>query len=103
MTQKKLVLVDDDQIFVYLTAKAIEQTKLIDLIKIFDNGLDAINFLKENSGEPQSLPEVILLDLSMPIMDGWQFLEEYIFLQPKLTKKNHHLYRFLFYHSCRYN
>jgi len=87
MTQKKLVLVDDDQIFVYLTAKAIEQTKLIDLIKIFDNGLDAINFLKENSGEPQSLPEVILLDLSMPIMDGWQFLEEYIFLQPKLTKK----------------
>jgi len=87
MTQKKLVLVDDDQIFVYLTAKAIEQTKLIDLIKIFDNGLDAINFLKENSGEPQSLPEVILLDLSMPIMDGWQFLEEYIFLQPRLTKK----------------
>lgn len=87
MTQKKLVLVDDDQIFVYLTSKAIEQTKLINLIKIFDNGLDAINFLKENSGEPQSLPEVILLDLSMPIMDGWQFLEEYIFLQPRLSKK----------------
>lgn len=87
MTQKKLVLVDDDQIFVYLTAKSIEQTKLIDLIKIFDNGLDAINFLKEKSGEPQSLPEVILLDLSMPIMDGWQFLEEYILLQPRLTKK----------------
>lgn len=86
MTMKKVVLVDDDQIFVYLTSKAIEQTHLIDLIRIFSNGLDAINFLKENSENANALPEIILLDLSMPIMDGWQFLEEYIRLQPRLAK-----------------
>ena len=32
-------------------------------------------------------PEILLLDLSMPIMDGWEFLEEYILLSPKLDRK----------------
>ena len=74
-TIKNLTLIDDDDIFVFLTKKAIESTNLVELIKVFGNGLDAINFLKENSDDVDSLPEVILLDLSMPIMDGWQFLE----------------------------
>ena len=47
-TLKTLTIVDDDDIFVFLTTKIIEQTNLVDLIKVFGNGLDAINFLKEN-------------------------------------------------------
>ena len=35
--------------------------------------------------EPETLPEVILLDLSMPVMDGWQFLDE--FTKVKIEKK----------------
>lgn len=84
---KNLALVDDDEIFIYLTKNIIEETKLVDLIKVFKNGLDAITFLKENSNDIDRLPEVILLDLSMPVMDGWQFLEEYIKLKPKIGKK----------------
>jgi CheY-like chemotaxis protein len=84
---KNLALVDDDEIFIYLTKNIIEETKLVDLIKVFKNGLDAITFLKENSNDIERLPEVILLDLSMPVMDGWQFLEEYIKLKPKIGKK----------------
>jgi CheY-like chemotaxis protein len=69
MTRKKLVLVDDDQIF-SLTAKINWTDQIYRFDKDFDNGLDAINFLKRNSGEPGALAEVILLDLSMPAMDG---------------------------------
>lgn len=84
---KKLAVVDDDEIFVFLTKKTIEQTNLVEVIKVFGNGLDALNFLKENENSPNSLPEIILLDLSMPIMDGWQFLEEYVKLHPRVGRK----------------
>lgn len=83
---KTLTLIDDDDIFVFLTKKAIEQTKLVELIKVFKNGLDALNFLKENKHNVDALPEIILLDLSMPIMNGWQFLEEYTKLNPTIGK-----------------
>ena len=84
---KTLTLVDDDDFYVLLTTKAIEQTNLVDLIKVFGNGLDALNFLKENKNNVDALPEIILLDLSMPIMNGWQFLEEYTKLNPTIGKK----------------
>jgi len=84
---KNLALVDDDELFVYLTKMTIEETNLVDLIKVFRNGLEAITYLQENSNNPDQLPEVILLDLSMPVMDGWQFLEEYIQLKPTIGKK----------------
>lgn len=84
---KTLTLVDDDDIFVFLTTKTIEQTDLVDLIKVFGNGLDALNFLKKNKGRVEALPEIILLDLSMPIMNGWQFLDEYTKLNPVIGKE----------------
>lgn len=84
---KTLTLVDDDEIFVFLTKKAIQQTKLVDLIKVFDNGLDALLFLEENKGKVDILPEIILLDLSMPIMDGWQFLDAFSKINPIIGKK----------------
>lgn len=84
---KNLALIDDDDIFVFLTKKAIQNTNLVEQIRVFGNGLDAIDFLWENSGDVDSLPEIILLDLSMPIMDGWQFLDQFTILAPKLINK----------------
>ena len=78
---KNLALVDDDDIFVYLTKKTIEQTNLVENIKVFTNGKSAFEFLLKNANNLELLPEIILLDLNMPIMDGWQFLEEFVKLQ----------------------
>jgi CheY-like chemotaxis protein len=82
-----LCLVDDDDIFQFLTQKVIEETNLVKQIQIFSNGLEAMNYLKSEANNPEKLPEIILLDLTMPIMDGWEFLEEYMLLQPRLGKQ----------------
>lgn len=84
---KNLLLIDDDEIFTFMTKRIIEKTNLAEQIKIFENGKQAIDFLKSVADSPELLPEVIFLDLSMPILDGWGFLEEYIGLKPKFGKK----------------
>ncbi len=83
---KQLTLVDDDEVFVFLTTKMLEKYKLVDLIKIFENGYDALVYIKENMDNIERLPDIIFLDLSMPIMDGWQFLEEFVKINPKIGK-----------------
>ncbi|MET0759301.1 MAG: response regulator [Flavobacterium sp.] len=84
---KNLMIIDDDDVFVFLTKKTIALVNVVANIRVFDNGLDSINYIKENWANPDLLPEVIFLDLSMPIMDGWQFLDEYILLEPKIEKE----------------
>ena len=80
-------IIDDDKLFVFLTRKTINTTNLDTQISEVGDGQDAINHLKQLLGQPDSLPDVILLDLSMPIMDGWEFLDEYTALEPQLGKK----------------
>lgn len=84
---KQLTIIDDDDVFVFLTSRMLEKYKLVDLIKIFDNGYDALVYIKKNLDNFEALPDIILLDLSMPIMDGWQFLEEYVKINPRIGKK----------------
>lgn len=83
---KNLILVDDDEIIVYLTKRLVAKTNLVELTEVFGNGRDVMDYLNENYDKPDLLPEVIFLDLFMPIMDGWEFLEEYALLKPKLSK-----------------
>lgn len=82
-----LALVDDDDTFVYITKRIIEKTNHVKEIKVFGNGLDALNYLKENLNSEYKLPDIIFLDLSMPIMDGWQFLDEFTTLEKQKTNK----------------
>ena len=52
----------------------------------FSNGLDALNFLKSTQ-EAEELPEVIFLDINMPVMNGWEFMEEFAKIRNMLKKK----------------
>ena len=64
---------DDDNFFHERTIKKFDDTIQI-VIK--NDGLQAINYLKEKS-ECNALPDLIFLDLNMPVMNGWGFLDEY--------------------------
>ena len=82
-----VALIDDDEIANFIGKKVIEQTELVKQIKLFSEGQLAIDFLTKNAGQADLLPEIILLDLNMPGMDGFEFLEEYIKLEPRIGKK----------------
>lgn len=84
---KTIYIIDDDKLFVFLTRKSIEETNLATDIKEFGDGQVAIEYLKKIVSDKESLPDIIFLDLSMPVMDGWEFLKEYLTLEPKMGKK----------------
>lgn len=73
---KKILLVDDDKTFNFLHTRIFEITGIADEINSALNGVQAIDLLKKSS-DNSSLPDVILLDLSMPVMDGFTFLEAF--------------------------
>ncbi len=71
-------IIDDDPIFVFGTKKILELVDFCNSFMVFRNGQEAINKLTPVIKSGLDVPELILLDLNMPIMDGWEFLEEFI-------------------------
>lgn len=77
-------IIDDDPITVFGIKKMLHAINVCDDIRAFINGKEAIDHIKELIAQEEPIPEVIFLDINMPIMDGWQFLEEFIKLPIKI-------------------
>ncbi|MFD2917387.1 response regulator [Psychroserpens luteus] len=70
-------IIDDDPIFIFGAKRMMELSDFCNSFMIFKNGQEAINNLKSIMLAGEEIPEVILLDINMPIMDGWEFLDEF--------------------------
>lgn len=76
----KILCVDDDPITLMLCKKVIYKSEFSNQIETVKNGKEALNYfdsLIESKIEEKSYPELIFLDLNMPVMDGWEFLDEF--------------------------
>lgn len=82
---KLACIIDDDPIFVFGIKKMMKNINFSEDYLICSNGKDALDKLTSVINEGKEVPDVILLDLNMPVMDGWDFLEE--FKKVKLPKK----------------
>ncbi|MBC7424950.1 MAG: response regulator [Bacteroidia bacterium] len=80
-------IIDDDKIHQYTTTMLLEKNKVRKNIINFSDGQQAIDFMLNHKDDSQKLPNVILLDINMPVMDGWQFMEAFRKLKSKLRKK----------------
>lgn len=86
---KSILLVDDDSLGNLLNKIFIDKLNLEAEVDVVMNGQEALNFLIEKEENNKSLlltPCLLLLDIRMPVMDGWQFLEQYDKLIPEHIK-----------------
>jgi CheY-like chemotaxis protein len=78
----KIFCVDDDSITLMLCKKVIERVEFAKEIMTAQNGEEAINYFhelaKNNPQERISYPKLTFLDLNMPVMNGWEFLDVYL-------------------------
>jgi CheY-like chemotaxis protein len=70
-----VMLIDDDNINNFLNYRIIKKWDISDEINIINNGKDAIRFIDTWHFNFQNYPELILLDINMPVMDGFEFIE----------------------------
>jgi CheY-like chemotaxis protein len=78
---KNVMLVDDDDTYQFLCGKIISDSGITENVIPCMSGEDALSYLKQKKGP---VPELILLDINMPGMNGWDFLEEFKILPPEL-------------------
>ena len=83
---KLLCVIDDDEIYTFLIKRIIKHADVAENTIFFKNGLEALEFFVDKKMQPEELPELILLDINMPILDGWQFLDGYSKLAPIIKK-----------------
>ena len=82
-----IYLIDDDDVYQYTFVKALGEYLDSTEVMVFADGEEALSFMEENLGTPDVLPHVIFLDINMPLMDGWDFMESFSTLKCKLPVK----------------
>lgn len=82
-----IMLIDDDDPTNFLSKMLIEEAECTKHLEVMDSGIKALEFLKQATNNENFhkliLPDLVFLDINMPCMNGWEFLEEY----QKLEKK----------------
>ena len=72
-----VMLVDDNDTDNFISKRIIEITKFSKRVEVKSSGKSALDYLKENQNNPSDLPNIIFLDINMPIVDGFVFLYEF--------------------------
>lgn len=72
-----LLIIDDDDINIFIIRKIVEKTGFKVNMTSKSNGQLAVDYLAEIAGQKELFPHLILIDINMPVLNGWEFLETY--------------------------
>ena len=73
----EITIIDDDKIQVFLFLKFIEKTDMAENVSSFVNGKDAFDEMKKRFETNSTYPDIVFLNLNMPVWDGWLFYDEF--------------------------
>jgi len=83
--EMEVCLIEDDMIQVFLTRKFLGRIEVVEKIVDYHNGKEAYEALKRRSEAGERMPDIIFLDLNMPVWDGWDFYEAFLELPESKT------------------
>lgn len=83
------MLVDDDDISNFVTKDAIAEAGITEEIFIAMNGEEGLKILEEKVKEKSLRPMLVFLDINMPVMDGFEFLESYSGMPEEIQDSTH--------------
>ena len=86
------IIIDDSQLDCFIAEKIIQNTGTFSSIKSFTQATDALESIK-NSGKTNDPVTIIILDIQMPLMNGFQFVEAFEQL-PKKIQSGHAIFLF---------
>lgn len=87
LTLPKVLLVDDNDTDKYVHKRIIELYNFSKAVLTCDNGKEALDYLLENEHNLDNIPDLIFIDINMPIMNGFAFLDEFEKLNPEIRNK----------------
>ena len=82
-----VMLVDEDDIDLLINERIIKKAGFADRIIKFDSSQSALDYLKEQANTPENIPELAFLDINMPIMNGFDFMDAYQSYPLKVQEK----------------
>jgi len=87
MDQKKVLLIDDSEIDNFINKAVLSKSEIISEIFVKESGIDALAFLENLMDIPDSFPDFIFVDIRMPLMDGFEFMDNYTKLPIEVKSK----------------
>lgn len=82
-----LWIIDDDPMTSFYIKRLAELGELAGIISIYNKAQGAVDYLLHHKKSNDHLPDIILLDIYMPELDGWGFLEAFQKISDQLSKK----------------
>ncbi|UTW63051.1 response regulator [bacterium SCSIO 12741] len=85
MKEDTVLIIDDNEVDILIASKNLELSGKFSKVVVAKNGQEALEIL--NGMEDEEQPSHILVDINMPIMDGWAFLDEFSERQTETEEK----------------
>jgi len=80
-----IMIVDDNPVDLFVGKRTMEISGYAKNVLLQSSAVEALKYLKENADQPKRLPNIIFLDLNMPLLNGFQFLQQFQALSRRRT------------------